>query len=62
MKSLVRLGVILNGCLIFLTSSSSVGKWVKPGSGESELDKYYNQGKGLALQECADAVCPGDVG
>ena len=54
MKSLFKLGVILIGCLIFLASCSSEGKWVKPGSGESEFDKDYNECKSLALQECAN--------
>jgi len=60
MKSLsVKLGVILIGSLIFLTSCSSEGKWVKPGSGESEFDKDYNECKSLALQECGYTVWPG---
>ena len=59
MKSLFKLGVILIGCLIFSTSCSSEGKWVKPGSGESELDKDYNACKSLAMQECANTVWPG---
>ena len=62
MKSLLgKLGVILIGSLIFLVSCSSGGKWVKPGSGESEFDKDYNECKSLAFQKCADEVWPGYV-
>ena len=46
MKSLFKLGMILIGSLIFLTSCSSSpngGKWVKPNSGESEFEKDYNE-------------------
>jgi hypothetical protein len=59
MKSLsVKLGFILIGSLIFLFSCSSEGKWIKPGSGESELDKDYKECKSLALQECDLTVLP----
>ena len=62
MKSLsVKLGVILIGCLIFLASCSSEGKWVKPGSGESELDKDYQECRSRALEECANTVWPGPL-
>jgi hypothetical protein len=60
----VTLGVILIGSLIFLlscSSSPSGGKWVKPGSGESEFDKDYNECKSSALQQCANTVWPGYV-
>ncbi len=63
MKSLsVKLGVILIGSLIFLVSCSSSpsgGKWVKPGSGESEFDNDYQECRSRALQECANTVWPG---
>jgi len=58
MKSLFKLGVIVIGCLILFTSCSSEGKWVKPGSGESEFDKDYQECKSLALQECDLTVLP----
>ncbi len=65
MRSLsVKLGVIFIICLIFLlscSSSPSGGKWVKPGSGESDFDEDYSECKSLALQECADTVWPGYV-
>jgi len=61
MKSLFKLAVILIGSLIFLISCSSEGKWVKPGSGESELDKDYQECRSLALQECGYSVWPGYV-
>jgi hypothetical protein len=65
MKSLpVKLGVVLIGSLIFLTSCSSSpngGKWVKPDSGESEFEKDYNECRNMALQQCADTVWPGYV-
>ena len=60
MKSLSgKFGVILIGSLIFLISCSSEGKWVKPGSGESEFDEDYSECKSRALQECAETVWPG---
>ncbi len=59
MKSLFTLAVILTCCLIFLTQCSSEGKWVKPGSGESESEKDYLECRSLALQECANTVWPG---
>jgi len=63
MKSLsIKLGVILIICLIFLVScasSPSGGKWVKPGSGESEFDEDYSECKSRALQECAETVWRG---
>jgi len=63
MKSLsVKLGVILIICLIFLVScasSPSGGKWVKPGSGESEFDEDYSKCRSSALEECANTVWPG---
>ena len=58
----IKLGVILIICLIFLVScasSPSGGKWVKPGSGESEFDEDYSKCKNRALQECAETVWPG---
>ena len=62
MKSLLgKLGVILIGSLIFLVSCSSGGKWVKPGSGESEFDNDYKECRSLAFQKCADEVWPGYV-
>ena len=57
--SLVRLGVILIGSLIFLISCSGEGKWIKPGSGESELDKDYRECRSLASQECGYTEWPG---
>ena len=60
----VDLRVVLIGSLIFLASCSgspSGGKWIKPGSGESEFNDEYQQCRSLALQQCANTVWPGYV-
>ena len=57
----VKSGIILIGSLIFLISCSSGGKWVKPGSGESELDDDYQDCRSMALQKCGNEVWPGYV-
>ena len=54
----VKLGVNLIGSLIFLFSCSSEGKWIRPGSGESELDKDYKESKSLPSQECDLTLMP----
>ncbi len=56
MKSLLgKLGVILIIYSIFLVSCSSSptgGKWVKPGSGESEFDEDHYKCTRKAVREC----------
>ncbi len=62
MKSLLKYCVVLIGSLIFVfscSSSGSGGKWIKPGSDESEFDIDYSQCKKYAGKQCEEAEWPG---
>ncbi len=64
MKTSINLSVFLIGALFLLvscSSSASGGKWIKPGAGESEFNKDYQECRKQALQECANTVWPGYV-
>lgn len=64
MKPLIKFEVLLIGALILLvscSSSASGGKWIKPGAGESEFNKDYQECRNSALHECANEVWPGYV-